>query len=709
LHGCLIAAQWYLDPSVWLNIAEVALGLGFVIFVHELGHFTVAKLCGVKVEKFFLGFDIGGLKLLHFRYGETLYGIGIVPLGGYVKMLGQEDNPARLREEIDRARQTEPTEAAGGEVPAAAGDVAEKRSAVFDPRSYLAQSVPRRMAIISAGVVMNLIFAWLAAVVAFGWGVRQIAPTIGEVMAGGGAWQAGLRLGDEVLDVGGRKIHIFRDMQEAIALGDVENGVSMTVRRPGVAKPLQFLVKTQRMAGRPTIGIGNYVESKLVREKGWPPVYPGSAASRAEPPFEPGDRIEKIDNQPIRTYTDMHAYLGLHADQRLMVGVRRAGHAAVGGSTAGAAGENRTTAVDAAPMRHFGLIMEMGEITAVQEDSPAKAVGIRTHDLLKTCDGRPVGDPMTLPDRFRRLAGRQVTLGLLRDGKPLEIKATPRHSDQYASSAAPKSSVAVAELGLAYQVSNVVRSVEDGGPAAKAGLRPGDVLHQARIVPPDEATLNHLRKVYHQPDLEQHEEKIPFTRDLLDWPCLMTLVQMVLPGTTVELAWTRGDKEMTATLEPVAAADWYNPSRGWIFEPKTIWQTADNLAEAFRWGGRETVNATLVVYRVLQKVGSGQISPLNFGGPLEIFRQALRAAEQGLGNFLLFLTMLSANLAVLNFLPIPVFDGGHFVLLLWEGIRGKPADERVQEVLTYLGLAFILALMLFVLGLDFGFISRQSW
>ena len=88
-------------------ILMVAVGLGFVIFVHELGHFVVAKLCGVKCEKFYLGFDIAGLKLWKFRWGETEYGIGILPLGGYVKMLGQEDNPAKLREEMERAKAAE--------------------------------------------------------------------------------------------------------------------------------------------------------------------------------------------------------------------------------------------------------------------------------------------------------------------------------------------------------------------------------------------------------------------------------------------------------------------------------------------------------------------------------------------------------------------------------------------------------------------------
>ena len=112
---------------MWIAALEVAMGLGFVIFVHELGHFAVAKMCGVKVDKFFIGFDIGGLKLCSFRWGETLYGIGILPLGGYVKMLGQEDNPAQLRKEMERARQ----EAASG--PAAAAASRERRRRAGEP------------------------------------------------------------------------------------------------------------------------------------------------------------------------------------------------------------------------------------------------------------------------------------------------------------------------------------------------------------------------------------------------------------------------------------------------------------------------------------------------------------------------------------------------------------------------------------------------
>ena len=80
------------------------------------------------------------------------------------------------------------------------------------------------------------------------------------------------------------------------------------------------------------------------------------------------------------------------------------------------------------PMKQFGLIMEMGSIAAVQTHSPAAEAGIQAGDLLKTVDGKPVADPMKLPDEFHKRAGTKVALGLERGGKPLtvEVKLSAR-------------------------------------------------------------------------------------------------------------------------------------------------------------------------------------------------------------------------------------------------------------------------------------------
>ncbi|MEN0110297.1 MAG: site-2 protease family protein, partial [Planctomycetota bacterium] len=142
-----------------LSILQVALGLGFVIFVHELGHFAVAKWCGVRCDRFYVGFDVpfgrflnwlmgkeGEFKLFGIgiprtvgptvQWGETQYGIGILPLGGYVKMFGQDDNVANLAEERERSKALE------GSPDAKKITGPDGEDLWVDRRSYLAKTVP---------------------------------------------------------------------------------------------------------------------------------------------------------------------------------------------------------------------------------------------------------------------------------------------------------------------------------------------------------------------------------------------------------------------------------------------------------------------------------------------------------------------------------------------------------------------------------------
>src|SRR3954463_16252052 len=131
---CLMLAASAVEPSLIQTIGAwvfpalgVALGLTFVIFVHELGHFLVAKACGVKCEKFYVGFDFFEFgipftkwklprALVKFQWGETEYGIGSLPLGGYVKMLGQDDDPRNAEQEAERIRAASPAEKANDAV-----------------------------------------------------------------------------------------------------------------------------------------------------------------------------------------------------------------------------------------------------------------------------------------------------------------------------------------------------------------------------------------------------------------------------------------------------------------------------------------------------------------------------------------------------------------------------------------------------------------
>jgi regulator of sigma E protease len=143
-----------------------------------------------------------------------------------------------------------------------------------------------------------------------------------------------------------------------------------------------------------------------------------------------------------------------------------------------------------------------------------------------------------------------------------------------------------------------------------------------------------------------------------------------------------------------------------FFKSVLVRQTAENVPEAVALGWRETKYSLSLVFRFLRKLMSGQVSVKGIGGPVEIARQAGAMASEGMSPFLLFLGMLSANLAVLNFLPIPMLDGGHMVFLAAEGVRGKPVSERVVALFTTAGLVLLLSLMVFVLLLDVGLISR---
>ncbi len=165
---------------------------------------------------------------------------------------------------------------------------------------------------------------------------------------------------------------------------------------------------------------------------------------------------------------------------------------------------------------------------------------------------------------------------------------------------------------------------------------------------------------------------------------------------------------MTGKATPVPAKDWFNPERGWILDPMLTVQQARNLDEALRMGAHETLDSTLLVYRLIHSLSTNKISPRNISGPVGIVGMAVAVARSGLGDFFYFLMFLSTQLAVINFLPIPVLDGGHMVLLAYEGIRGKPADERVQEVLTWIGLVLLLTLMVWAFGLDLSFFSRPG-
>lgn len=679
-----------------LPILQVAAGLGFVIFVHELGHFLVAKACGVRCDKFMIGFDIGGMKIGR-QWGETYYGIGILPLGGYVKMFGQEDNVQNIAEEMEKSKALE------GSPDAKEVMGPDGKKVWIDKRSYMAKSVPQRMAIISAGVIMNVIFAVIMAWVAFGLGVPQTPATVGSTISGGAAWKAGLQTGDRLTRINDIENPNYEQLSKAVILGDLKAGLDATVEAAdGSTRQITLRPEMQKMA--PQVGVLSTSRLRLASDDAVQPNSPSAAAG--EDGFEDGDQIIEVNGQAIETFAELRAIMIEHKGEPLSYTVIRGGKAPLKdpfGKVEG--GERVSFEIGPNRMERLGIVPVLGPVTAIETGSPAEEAGLKEGDRIVSVDGVTIGtapdgeeaiDPVALEDRLFAAAqeGRTVELGLAaEDGEPTSVTLTPRLAT-WSSTPIDSSPLAFNTIGVACELRAEVAAIVGGSPAAGADLRPGDRIVSAVMRSEDKKDFT-------------TDKPLAFGEDDRNWPLMLSLIQNNSPAFEVELEVARPGmtpsegkaKTHTVTLKPESVDDQFMPARGIKLEPLKKLHVAESFGERTELAFAEVGDQLMSVVTFLQKIGS-QVSVKALGGPITIAQHAGKAAYEGVGALLMSLVMLSANLAVLNFLPIPVLDGGHMVFLLYEGITGKPANERVMIALQMVGLLMLLSLMLFVFTLD---------
>ncbi|HUG68044.1 MAG TPA: site-2 protease family protein [Pirellulaceae bacterium] len=704
-----------LGHRAW-QIGSVAAGLGFVIFVHELGHFLVAKWFGVKCEKFYVGFDVPikifGLqlpsKLCHFQWGETEYGIGIIPLGGYVKMLGQDDDPRAAQAEMERIRVKKTADEGSSETErgtSSADSPSEQSTALsaethspeqgeyeLDPRSFPAKTVPQRMGIISAGVIMNLIFAVIFATYAFRAGVPYTPCEVGAVVPGSPAWIHGVEPQSRIVQVGQREkrksfLRFTWDLSNGVNMVDDGEALRIvTQNADGDEHSYDIVPSTIDLPGlkRRILGIAPAQTCTLAPKK---PAFTGSSAANASPELKGGDTIISVNGTAVRNGHELQTLLAAEFDQPVILSIERKEQAARGES-------NKTThdvSVEPNHIRRLGLVMKAGPVVGIRPGSPAEEAGFQVGDLLETIAGEPLGDPMSLPTQIRPYHEQEIEVQVRRQDKLISLRVTPQTPTVFDWTFSENSPMASVALGLAFQVKRKVQSVIAGSPAEKAGIKVGDVAVAFKALY-DEPKNRSERGENRAKPLKLDDQNVT-------WPTVFNACQYLPENVSLNLSMQRGGQVQDFQLKPVST-DELNPDRGFHLTMKSETYVAQTWGEAVSLGAGRTWEDANRVVLFLKKLVTGRIALTNVGGPLIIAAVAGSEASEGLPSLLIFLTFLSANLAVVNFMPIPALDGGHFIFLLWEGISGKPVNERVQIALTLAGVGCLLCLMIFVVGLD---------
>jgi regulator of sigma E protease len=251
------------------TILYTLIALGVLIFVHELGHFLVAKKGGIRVERFSLGL---GPKIFGFQHGETEYCLSWIPFGGYVKVAGMADIGS---------------ETARGE-----------------PWEFPSKSIPVRMAVIAAGPFMNFAFAFLVLLVLYwGYGVETWESTAVSPLENSVSQRAGVEEGDQILTVNGRPVSNSYELMRALEATNYQ-GATFEVDRRGDLHALELPASDEEgygLAVLPSTRVGRVVGDM-----------PAAAAG-----LQNGDRILQVAGESVTNWDEMSAAIRRYPEQSI--------------------------------------------------------------------------------------------------------------------------------------------------------------------------------------------------------------------------------------------------------------------------------------------------------------------------------------------------------------------------------------------------------
>ncbi|HEV2292323.1 MAG TPA: site-2 protease family protein [Tepidisphaeraceae bacterium] len=684
--------------QIW-SIALLCFGFGFVIFFHELGHFLAAKYVGIRVEQFAVGFGqalVSWRKGLGWQFGssgakyeelmklqtagtgptdaqtvgETEYRLNWIPLGGYVKMLGQDDLRPNAQQD--------------------------------DPRAYNKKSIGARMLVVSAGVIMNIILAAIGFMVLFLMGFRAPPAVAGSVLPGSPAANttkiadgkivlAPLRVGDRILYFEDKYQHDFTKITLNVALAEEGVPTPLYVER-AESGTREHLTITPRREGEDEhgflmLGVGMPYELRGLDKKTAPPaealspeLLPADALA-----VKPGDIITHINGQPVE--------VGGKDDQfwKFDRALQESGGNPVELTVRSDSGQTRTESISPLFQRQFGktsrdtmfdnvdfagMVPRTAIFMIADPNSPARGKLLPGDVIIEV--RYPNGDAQRNPTARKLMdwlnnagqANKALTFLIERDGKEVIVEGI-----------VPSVKLDEGKRGLGIQLrpdptGAVIADVLENSPARSAGI----------------PANSRIKAVNGTPVQSWFDVKPLIAAAAPDQPVKLTLAVEGGQSREVELKLTDKQIQQIAGLAYTSALTYSIPFLHERVEPRT----AKGPLQAAAWGVTETRDFVMQFYLTLQRMFQGSVSYKNMMGPVGIFNAGRHFAYKGNDWLLWFLAMISANLAVVNFLPIPIVDGGLFTFLIIEKIQGRPLSAKTQSIAQVVGLAVILSVFLLV-------------
>lgn len=374
----------------WL--VALVLMLGPLVLIHELGHFVVARLCGVRVLKFSIGFGptigFGRWRLSWTRSG-TEYVVAWLPLGGFVKMLGEIADDEHPPEVID----AKPEE------------------------TLRAKPLWQKLAVLFAGPAMNLALPVVVFVALLAVGLPRPEPVVGLVEPGSPAARAGLLPGDRILDVDGEPVAWWDTVEEDLRESPGRD-VTLRYERGGAVSSATLAVAARSglnvFGGVHEVGFSGLGHARLQAVLGIPEA--GSLAAKAG--LRSGDRVTAVAGEGVEDWEQL---------------ARRYAAAGSAGGAAftverGTLEEPEIARIDVpatGSLEALGVVPASVLVSRVSPDSPAEKAGLEAGDLLLTVDGAPIGSFASFAELVRTSEGRTLTLTYARGGETRTVQVAP--------------------------------------------------------------------------------------------------------------------------------------------------------------------------------------------------------------------------------------------------------------------------------------------